>query len=73
MNLEALKAEREKVQAAIDNILEAGQEFQTRDGRVKFANLSKLYDRLAYLDNAIAAAQGNSGYNPAYLKFGGFD
>jgi hypothetical protein len=73
VNLEALKAEREKVQAAIDNILEAGQEFQTRDGRVKFANLSKLYDRLAYLDNAIAAAEGNSGYNTAYLKFGGFD
>ena len=72
MNLEALRAEREKVQAAIDNILEAGQEFQTRDGRVKFANLSRLYDRLAYLDNAIAAAQGNS-YNTAYLKFGGFD
>ena len=72
MNLEALRAEREKVQAAIDNILEAGQEFQTRDGRVKFANLSKLYDRLAYLDNAIAAAQGTN-CNTAYLKFGGFD
>ena len=72
MNLEALTAEREKVQAAIDNILEAGQEFQTRDGRVKFANLSKLYDRLAYLDNAIAAAQGTN-CNTAYLKFGGFD
>jgi hypothetical protein len=73
VTLESLKAEREKVQTAIDNILEAGQEFQTRDGRVKFANLSKLYDRLSYLDNAIAAAEGNSGYNTVHLKFGGFD
>ena len=72
MNLEALRAEREKVQTAIENILEAGQEFQTRDGRVKFANLSKLYDRLTYLDNAIAAAEGTN-CNTAYLKFGGFD
>ena len=72
MDIATLRAEREKVQVAIDNILEAGQEFQTRDGRVKFANLSKLYDRLAYLDNAIAAA-GGTNCNTAYLKFGGFD
>ncbi len=73
MTLESLKAEREKVQEAINNILEAGQEYQTRSGRVKFANLDKLYERLGYLDNAIAAAQGNNGCNVAYLQFGGFD
>lgn len=73
MTLESLIAEREKVQEAINNILEAGQEYQTRSGRVKFANLDKLYDRLGYLDNAIAAAQGNSGCNVEYLQFGGFD
>lgn len=73
MTLESLIAEREKVQEAINNILEAGQEYQTRSGRVKFANLDKLYERLAYLDNAIATAEGNNGSNVAYLKFGGFD
>lgn len=73
MTLEDLKAERSKVQEAINNILEAGQEYQTRSGRVKFANLDKLYDRLAYLDSAIAAAEGNGGCNVAYLQFGGFD
>ena len=73
MTLADLQAERTKVQEAINNILEAGQEYQTRSGRVKFANLDKLYDRLAYLDNAIAAAEGNSGCNVAYLEFRGFD
>lgn len=73
MTLADLKAERAKVQEAINNILEAGQEYQTRSGRVKFANLDKLYDRLAYLDNAIAAAEGNGGCNVAYLEFRGFD
>lgn len=72
MTLESLIAEREKVQEAINNILEAGQEYQTRSGRVKFANLDKLYERLAYLDNAIAAA-GGSKCNVAYLEFRGFD
>ena len=73
MTLADLMAEREKVQKAINNILEAGQEYQTRSGRVKFANLDKLYDRLAYLDNAIAAAEGNGGCNTQYLQFGGFN
>ena len=73
MNLETLLAEREKVQEAINNILEAGQEYQTRSGRVKFANLDKLYDRLSYLDNAIAAAQGNNNINVVLQQFGGFD
>ena len=73
MTLDDLVAERTKVQEAINNILEAGQEYQTRSGRVKFANLDKLYDRLAYLDNAIASAEGNGGCNVAYLEFRGFD
>lgn len=73
MYLEDLKAERTKVQEAINNILEAGQEYQTRSGRVKFANLDKLYDRLAYLDNAIAAAESNNSGNVFYQQFRGFD
>ena len=73
MYLDDLKAERIKVQEAINNILEAGQEYQTRSGRVKFANLDKLYERLAYLDNAIAVAESNGSYNTVYQEFRGFD
>lgn len=73
MYLDDLKAERTKVQEAINNILEAGQEYQTRSGRVKFANLDKLYDRLAYLDNAIAVAENNGSCNTVYQEFRGFD
>ncbi len=73
MNLEDLIAEREKVKEAITNILEAGQEYQTRSGRVKFANLDKLYARLSHLETAIAAAQGNNNCNVVLQQFGGFD
>ena len=73
MYLDDLKAERTKVQEAINNILEAGQEYQTRSGRVKFANLDKLYDRLSYLDSAIAAASGDKNCNVVLQQFGGFD
>lgn len=72
MTLDDLKAERAKVQEAINNILEAGQEYQTRSGRVKFANLDKLYERLGYLDNAIASAEGGS-CNVVYQEFRGFN
>ena len=72
MTLEQLQAEREKVQSAIDNILEAGQEYQTRSSRVKFAELNSLYNRLAYLDNAIATAQGRN-CHVVHMQFGGFD
>ena len=37
--LEDLRKEKEQLEQAYQNILEAGQEFQTRDGRVKQANL----------------------------------
>ncbi len=70
MTLEELKAERANVQAAINNILEAGQEFQTRTSRVKFANLDKLYARLSQLDNAIAVAEGVT-VNTVLLKYEG--
>ena len=70
MTLEELKAERANVQTAINNILEAGQEFQTRTSRVKFANLDKLYARLSQLDNAIAVAEGVT-VNTVLLKYEG--
>lgn len=58
--LEELKERRANVQEAINNILEAGQEFQTRTGRVKQANLQTLQNQLAMLNNEIAMMEGTS-------------
>lgn len=49
-----LLEERKQLQAAIKSILEAGQEFQTRDGRVRQANLDKLYKRLDAVNAALS-------------------
>ena len=49
--LEDLRKEKEQLEQAYQNILEAGQEFQTRDGRVKQANLKEVMARL----NAVKA------------------
>lgn len=57
--LEELLARKEKLQNAIDNVLEAGQEFQTRTGRVKMANLQTMQQQLANLESEIADLQGN--------------
>lgn len=57
--LEQLMMQRGKLQEAIDNVLEAGQEFQTRTGRVKQANLETLQRQLAQVNNQIAEMQGN--------------
>lgn len=57
--LEQLIMQRGKLQEAIDNVLEAGQEFQTRTGRVKQANLETLQRQLAQVNNQIAEMQGN--------------
>lgn len=64
--LDDLLARREKLQAAIDNVLEAGQEFQTRTGRVKMANLQTLQQQLANLDNEISEIKGD-GYTDTEL------
>ena len=56
--LEELKERRNKLQEAIDNVLEAGQEFQTRTGRVKQANLDTLQRQLAQIENEIASIEG---------------
>lgn len=64
--LELLLERRQKLQDAIDNVLEAGQEFQTRTGRVKMANLQTLQQQLASLDSEIAEFQSN-GYTDTEL------
>lgn len=58
--LEQLEERRAKLQEAIDNVLEAGQEFQTRTGRVKQANLVTLQKQLSDIDSQIAELKGNS-------------
>ena len=59
--LEDLKNRREKIQEAIDNVLEGGQEIQTRTGRVKLANLKTLQEQLASVEAEISDRE-NSGY-----------
>lgn len=58
--LDQLKERRAKIQEAIDNVLEAGQEFQTRTGRVKMANLQTLQNQLAAIENEIASLEGSN-------------
>ena len=57
--LEDLKQRREKLQEAIDNVLEAGQEFQTRTGRVKMARLETLQAQLASIEAEISDRECN--------------
>lgn len=49
-----LKERRANIEEAIKNVLEAGQEFQTRNGRVKQANLQVLQQQLASIENEIS-------------------
>lgn len=69
--LDDLLARREKLQAAIDNVLEAGQEFQTRTGRVKMPNLQALQQQLANLDNEISEMKGDGYTDTELLVFRG--
>lgn len=52
--LETLKSRKAKIEEAIENVLEAGQEFQTRNGRVKQANLQTLQQQLANIESEIS-------------------
>lgn len=58
--LEMLEARKAKIQEAIDNVLEAGQEFQTRNGRVKQANLETLQKQLAAVESDIASFRNDT-------------
>lgn len=71
---EELLQELDQLNATIKNIMEGGQEFDTRDGRVKFPALRELYARRAEVQNALAVMEcGSSGANTVLIKFGGFD
>lgn len=57
--LEDLKEQERQYKEAIANILEGGQEIQTRTGRIKLGNLSVLRQQLTEIQNQIAELQGN--------------
>lgn len=69
--LEILTERRSKVLEAINNVLEAGQEFQTRNGRVKQANLQVLQTQLAQLDMQIADISNTEYSDTEILVFRG--
>lgn len=71
--LEDLRKEKEQLEQAYQNILEAGQEFQTRDGRVKQANLKEVMARLNAVKAEIAQYEYETGgrTDTVFLKFNG--
>ena len=70
---EDLRKEKEQLEQAYQNILEAGQEFQTRGGRVKQANLKEVMARLNAVKAEIAQYEYETGgrTDTVFLKFNG--
>ncbi len=68
-----LQAEKASLQTAIKNVLEGGQEFQTRNARVKQASLDSLQSRLATVESELAQYDdGSTGMTThVLLQFGG--
>lgn len=58
MTLEELKERRDKLKETYYNILSAGQEFQTRTGRVKQADLEQVRQDLQAVEAQIASMEG---------------
>lgn len=73
MTREELIQEKEALESARMNILEGGQEFQTRDGRVKMASLETIMSRLAEVNAQISQIDVVNGgmTDTVKLKFGG--
>lgn len=51
---EELLARKQKIQSALDDILEGGQEFQTRTGRVKMVSYDSLKRELNEIETELA-------------------
>lgn len=66
-----LLEQRKKVQDAINNVMTAGQEFQTRTTRVKQASLSELRKQLADIDNELSYYKSDGYTDTVLMKFGG--
>lgn len=73
MTREELENEKAKLLAVKKNILEGGQEFQTRDGRVKQASLDTIMNRLASIQYELSQFEEVYGgmTDTVRLKFGG--
>ncbi len=73
MTREELENEKAELLAAKKNILEGGQEFQTRDGRVKQASLDTIMNRLASIQSELSQFEEVYGSmtDTVRLKFGG--
>lgn len=69
--LETLLERKQKIQESIDNVLEAGQEFQTRNGRVKQADLGTLQKQLAQVETDIAMISNNTYTDTEILQYRG--
>ena len=54
MTKEELLQQKTDLEAAIKNVLEAGEEFQTRNGRVKQASLSSLRAQLSAVESQLS-------------------
>lgn len=68
---EELTKQKEALQQAITNILEAGQEFQTRNGRVRQADLAQLQKQLALVESQLAELNGGGRSMTTRLVYGG--
>lgn len=73
MTKEELLIEKEALEKARLNILEGGQEFQTRDGRVKQAQLETIMNRLSNIQSELSQFDNSYGgmTDTVRLKFGG--
>lgn len=71
MTKDELIKQKEALQAAITNVLEAGEEFQTRNGRVKQASLSSLQAQLASIETQLAQYGDNTMATTEIFTYGG--
>lgn len=68
MTRNELLEEKEALQKAKINILEGGQEFQTRDGRVKMASLETISAQLAEVNAMLAQMDAVNGATTDTVK-----
>jgi hypothetical protein len=71
MTKDELLTRRTELQAAITNVLEAGQEFHTRNARVKQASLDSLRAELANIDTQLSAYNDSGMTHTTLLVYGG--
>jgi hypothetical protein len=67
---EELTARKTALETAIKNVLEGGQEFQTRNARVKQVPLEILEEQLAEVESALDTYNGTNA-TTVLLKYGG--